>query len=464
MNVSVEKLPHSQSVVTVEVEPERMTKAREEAFRRIAREAVVPGFRKGKAPRHLVERFVRPEAVEDDAESIVMDEVWSELRAGQFKDVHLFDAPQVKVTQRNPLTFTITLTTEPTVELGDYKSIRIAPELVTVTDADVTEMIERLREEQAQWQPVQGRRVRAGDQVTIQAHGTRGDEPISVPDNYSLVVSEDATWLTPGFAMRLVDMEIDQEKEFAFEIPAEGEGAKPTSGVVYVTVKEIKEKVLPELTDDFAKIYEFPTMDALTEKIRTTLLTSRKDAAQSRLENKILDAIAAVSTVSFPAVVVDQQLESMVADRRDYLRQRGLDLEMYLNITGSSLEQMKADMRPDAERRIRNFLLIEELGRAEGIVVEDSAVQAEVERIVSEQAEENRDTARRDLSTNEMQERVRSNLQVKMLLDRLIAIVTEGQTPIAPGDAAPAAAEAAPAADAPAAPEPDKPKLIIATH
>jgi len=121
-------------------------------------------------------------------------------------------------------------------------------------------------------------------------------------------------------------------------------------------------------------------------------------------------------------------------------------------------------MRPDAVRRIRNFLLIEELGRAEGIVVEDSAVQAEVERIVSEQAEENRDTARRDLSTNEMQERVRSNLQVKMLLDRLIAIVTEGQTPIAPGDAAPAAAEAAPAADAPAAPEADKPKLIIATH
>ena len=466
MNVSVEKLPHSQSVVTVEVEPERMVKAKEEAFRRIAREVVVPGFRKGKAPRHMVERFVRPEAVQDDADAIAMDEVWTELRAGQFKEARLFDTPQVRVTQREPLTFTITLTTEPTVELGDYKSIRIAPELVTVTEQDVTETLDRLRDEQATWQPVLDRPVRAGDQVTLQAHGTQGNEPITVPEGYSLVVSETASWLAPGFAMRLVDMPLDTEKEFAFEVPASGENAPATSGVAFVTVKEIKEKVLPELDDTFAKTFEVDTLDALKEKISTTLRQSREDGARARLENKLLDAIAGVSSVNFPAVMTDQQVDAMVDDRRDYLRQRGLDLNMYLSITGSSLEKMKAELAPEAERRIRNFLLVDELSHAEGIVVEDSAVNAEIERLVSEQTDQ--EAARKELSTNQMHDRLRTNLHVKALLDRMIAMVTDGQTPVAPESAAPAEPETAPAAEEKtepeAKPEGDKPKLIIATH
>lgn len=465
MNVSVEKLPHSQSVVTVEIEPERMATAKEEAFRRIARQVVVPGFRKGKAPRHLVERYVRPEAVQDEADSIAMDEAWTELRAGQFKDVRLLDTAHITVTQRDPLTFTITLTTEPTVELGDYKSIRIAPELVGVSDKDVTDTIDRLRDEQATWQPVLDRPVRAGDQITIQAHGMRGDEPISVPDGYNLIVSEDATWLTKGFVMRLVDMPLDTEREFSFEEPAADANTPAKSGVVSVSVREIKEKALPELDETFARNFAVESVDALSEKIRTTLLKNREDTARARLENKLLDAIAGVSSVNFPAVMTNQQVESMVADRREYLRQRGLDLDLYLKITRSTLDQMKQEMTPDAERRIRNFLLIEELGRAEGIMVEDSAVTAEIERLVAEQADQ--EAARKELSTNEMHEQVRSNLHVKALFDRLIAIVTEGQTPVAPEAAAAgaeAAAETAPPSAENTEPEADTPKLIIATH
>jgi trigger factor len=219
MNVKVESQPNSLSLVTVEVEPERVAQAKEAAFRRIAREAVVPGFRKGKAPRNLVERYIRPEAVEDDAESHLVEEIWAELQAGQFKDVQIFDTPRIKVTQHNPLVFEITLTHAPSVQLGDYKSIRIAPELVAVTDEDVNQTIERLRDEAAQWQPVQHRPVRQGDTVTLAAHGLLGMRPIVVADGFSLTVEEKANWLAPGFAMRLVGMDVDQEKEFAVQAP-----------------------------------------------------------------------------------------------------------------------------------------------------------------------------------------------------------------------------------------------------
>jgi trigger factor len=308
MNVRVENKPHSQSLVTVEVEPERLAQAKEAAFRRIAREAVVPGFRKGKAPRNLVERFVRPEVVEDDAETHLTEEIWNELRTGQLKDMQFFDTPQVKVTQHSPLVLEITLTHEPSVQIGDYKDIRIAPELVTVTDDDVNRMIEGLRQEQSQWQPAQNRPVRQGDMVTIQAHGILGDQPIVVPEGYSLTVDEKSNWLTPGFAMRLVDAEVDKEAVFPINVPTDSSDklTAGATGTAYVTVKEIKEKVTPALDDALAKTAGAESVADLTDKVRSSLLKQREEAARDRLEDKITDEIAKVSTIDFPEVFVTQ--------------------------------------------------------------------------------------------------------------------------------------------------------------
>ena len=227
MNVTVETLPHSQSLVTVEVEPERVAQAKEQAFRRISREVTIPGFRKGRAPRHLVERYVKPETVQNDAEAALLEEIWTELATtGQFKDAPLVDTPQVKVTQHDPFAFEIRLTLQPSVQLGDYKSIRIAPELVTVSADDVSESVERLRQDQAQWQPVQHRPVRAGDMITIQAHGTLGKQPITVPDGYSRMLEHIAVH---GYFMGL-----DQQRD----IPEE-EAVAHWYGTVYLPIVEV---------------------------------------------------------------------------------------------------------------------------------------------------------------------------------------------------------------------------------
>jgi trigger factor len=467
MNVTVESLPKSQSLVTVEVEAERVASARETAFRTISREVVIPGFRKGKAPRHIVERYVRPEAVEQETESQLMDSVWHELREGQFKDVTLYDSPSVEVTQQAPFTMKITLTMQPAVQLGDYKDIRIAPELATVTDADVTDAIQRLREEQAQWQPVDHRPVRQGDMVTLQVHGLVGSEPIVVPPDYSLAIEPGSNFLVPGFAMRLVDLEIGKEQEFAIEVPEDAPDKKMAGqkGNAFVTIQEIKEKQLPAEDDEFAKTMAADNLDALKERVRTALQKNREDNTRARMENKILDAIAGVSTVSFPDVMVDRQVESMMRDRTEYFRQQGVGMDLYLRVMGQTMDGLRAEMRPSAELRIRNYLLVEELSHAEGIVVEDSAVQAEIDRVVSLQPDQN--AARVQLSTNAVHEDVRDQLQIKGLFDRLIAMVTEGQEPMAvvTSSEMPSPSDSiVTTEDETAGDEPEKPRLIIATH
>lgn len=467
MNVKVESLPRSQSLVTVEIEPDRYAAAREDAFRHIMREVVIPGFRKGKAPRNLAERYVNQDLVQSETESRLMDSVWDELRNGEFKDRNFYDNPQVTVVQHNPLIFAVTLTFEPTVQLGDYKPIRIAPHAVAVTDDDVTKTIDRLRENQAQWQPVEHRPVRQGDMLTVDAHGTLGSEPVVVPQGFTVIVEEDANFIIPGFVMRLIDMEASQEKEFEVDAPEDSTnktlaGAK---GKVTVTVLEIKEKVLPALDDALAKTMGADTVDELTEKVRTSLLKGREDEARAHLENEILDAVAGVSTITFPDVMVVQQVESMLQERTEALRQQGLSMELYLRFTGRTIEQLRADARPQAETRIRNYLLVEELGHAEGIVVEDSAVHGEIDRIIGLQQDQ--DAARKELSTNMMHERIRNNLYVKALFDRLIAIMTEGMAPVAAdsGPNMPSITDSIAGADKPAdEPKEDKPKLIIASH
>jgi trigger factor len=268
--------------------------------------------------------------------------------------------------------------------------------------------------------------------------------------------------------MRLIDMEIGKEQEFSVQVPDDAPAYQQpgAAGSVFVTIQEIKEKVLPDVDDAFATLFATDTVDALKQKVRDAHQAQREEAARGRLENKILDAVAEVSTVQMPDAMVDRQVDRMYRDREEYFRQQGFGMDLYLRATQSTEAQMRQELRPQAEKRLRNYLLVEELGRVEGTVVEDTAVQAEIERVAALQRDP--DAARKQLSTNEVHEDVRNQLQVKLLFDRLIALVTEGQAPVPyapPSPDMPAAADAADAEEPVLAPpEPEKPKLIIATH
>ncbi|MEO0248528.1 MAG: hypothetical protein ABIN58_03070, partial [candidate division WOR-3 bacterium] len=273
-------------------------------------------------------------------------------------------------------------------------------------------------------------------------------------------------FLVPGFAMRLIDIEIGKEREFDVQAPdntSDPEMAGAT-GKAYVTVTEIKEKILPALDDAFAKTMGYDDVATLMDKTRSSLLKEREEAARNRLIDQILDAIAGVSTVSFPDILVDRQTEKMINDRAAVLKQQGIDMPLYLRLLGMTMDEMRAQVRNQAEKRIRNYLLVEELSRAEGIVVEDAAVAAEIERLAADMQDP--EAARRALSTNEMHDQVKDRLALDRLFDRLIAIVTEGQEPVAPSSesALPSVTDTVMADEEQKENEPEQPKLIIATH
>ncbi len=467
MKVTVDIQPRSLAVVTVEADQERYDQALDDAFRRLAQEVVVPGFRKGRAPRPLVERHVGKDRIRDEAEEELLRAAWAEARK-ELGDRRPFASPHVEVVQRTPFIVTFTAPLAPVVQLGDYKSIRIAPELVTVTDEDVDALLQELRERQAQWVPVEHRSVRVGDQVTLDLFAMADGKTLPYPPRSVTIISPDAPLIVPGFAMRLVDMSLDEQKQFQVELPAHpASGLPPTQATVSVTVREIKERSLPALDDDLAKTLQMPSLAELREKLRASLLTSREEEARDRLERRILDAIAAVSTISYPDMLVDEEVKEFMEDMSADLRQSGFDMETYLRIRRKTREQEEAELRPSAEKRLRNGLLLTALADAEGVTVEDADTSAEVERLAA--MTKSPLAAKRTLNTGSNRRAIANRLRTQRILDRLVAIATEGQTPVAK----PVAPPEQPAAPAPAIllpgqeegkAEPARPELVIATH
>jgi len=467
MNVTVDVQPRSLAVITVEVEPERYNQALDDAFRRLAQEVVVPGFRKGRAPRHLIERHLGKDTIREEAEQDLLRVAWQVARK-ELGDRRPFASPHVDVVQRMPFIVKFTAPLSPTVKLGDYKSIRIPPELVTVTDEDVDAVLQKLREDQAQWVPVEDRSVRVGDQVTLDLLVTANEGMLPYPPRTVTVVSPDAPLIVPGFAMRLVDMRLDEQKQFQVELPAHpASGVPPTQATVSVAIREIKERSLPALDDDLAKTLQVNSLSELREKVRTSLLLSRERDARNRLEHQILDAIAAVSAISYPDILVDEGVQELMEDISAGLRQSGIDMDAYLRIRRKTREQEEADLRPTAEKRLRNGLLLNALADAEGITVDEADISAEIGSLAA--MSKNPVDTRRTLNTGANRRSIANRLRTRRILDRLIAIVTEGQTPVP---------RPAKAAEQPLAPPPrvvlpgeedDKtkaaqPELVIATH
>ena len=425
MKISQIEQAQSQVVLSIEVEPPELDEHLDRVYRRAVQRVNIPGFRRGKAPRSVVERELGRDAMVEDALDTLLPQVTSAAIQEQGLDV--ISLPRVRVTEYNPLTIEATVPVRPTIELGDYRSYRIEEESVEVAPEAVDELIDSMREEAGAWEPVD-RPVALDDLVTLEVRGLVEEEVVIEEERVDFRVTADSPVPMPGFAERLVGLNRDDEQQFS--LPFTDDHPNPDyagkSCDFTLTVHEVKERALPDLDDEFAAGLNMDDVDSVTalrDKLQADLLQRNRLIADQQYQEKAVQTLLEGATIEVPPLLIDHEVEYMLSEQQEAMQRRQLRMEDYLSAVGKSVEEIQEEMRPSAAERITRTMVLGELRDREGIEVTPEEIDAEIESMLAEN-----DTA--EDSIREMLEGSRNSISTMLLnrktLERLTAI-TRGE-------------------------------------
>jgi len=386
MNVSWEKIEKNRGVLTVEVEADKFTAALDKAFKKVVGKVSVPGFRKGKVPRAIFEKRFGVESLYQDAVDILLPEAYSE--AVQQAGITPVDTPEINIEQiekGQAFKFTATVDVKPEVELGEYKGIEVEDQAVFVSEEDVNAELTKMQERHAELVVLEeGEAAQEGDTAIIDFEGFK--DGVAFPggkgENHSLVLGSGS--FIPGFEEQVIGMKKGEEKEINVTFPEEyhSEELAGQPAVFKVKVNDIKRKVLPELDDEFAKdVSEFDTLDELKKDIEATLLKRKEEERKRYIENTVVTKAAEAAQVEIPQGMIRTEVDNMLRDYDMRLRQQGLNLDLYYQFTGQTEEQLREQMKADAEIRVRNFLVLEAIAKAENLTVSDEEFEEELAKL-----------------------------------------------------------------------------------
>jgi trigger factor len=384
MQITATPAPNSTVVLEIELPAERLEHAVDEAVRHLSRRTRVPGFRPGKAPRPVLERHLGPGAVLEDAvDHLVQDAYRQALIDQDLLPLTNADVEVVQAEEGKPLVFKATVQVRPEVQLGDYKQFNFSPEIETIDAARVDKVLEELRDQNATLSAVEDRGARDGDYAVISFQGTRDGEPFEGGSSERMPLILGQERLIPGFEANLIGLEVGGKTEFDITFPddyPETELAGKASHFA-VEVKELREKVLPELDDEFiATLGDFADLEALRVDIKARLERNALDRARHGFADRIIDYAVANATLELPDILVDQEIEVMHDEFRGTLARQGIDEAAYLKAVDKQEADLHTEFRPSAEKRVRTLLVLSKVAEAEGVEVADSEVDAEVAR------------------------------------------------------------------------------------
>jgi len=423
VKVTKDKIENSQAFLTIEVEPAEVEVSLEEAYRRLVKKADVPGFRRGKAPRAILERYIGKDNLMENALNTLIPRACEDALKEQ--EIEAFARPDIEITQTEPLIFKATVPLPPTVKLGDYHSIRVTPEVVEVTDDNVSSVIEKLRHQQATWEPVE-REVDFNDLVVFNIESTIEDKPYINQQGAQYQVLKDYPAPVPGFAEQLVGMGRGKVKEFQLPIPNDYPDSELAGkeASFRIEVREIKQENLPELNDEFAKGVDpkFETLDSLQRQVSDNLRLRAEEKSRLDFEARVIDAAADQAEVEFPPILVEMEISRLLEQQLRPWQERGQGLEEYLASINKTEAEVREELRPSATKRVTRSLVLDKIAHEEKIEVSDSEIDAEIEETVKGVAEGKRDEFKKFLNMPQSRESVKQSLIRRKTIERLVAI------------------------------------------
>jgi len=382
MAVKSEQVEKNLVKLTFEISAEAFEEAVQKVYQKNVKKINVPGFRKGKAPRAMIEKYYSEAVFYEDALNMVLPGAYDAALAESGADA--VARPEIDVEdieKGKPVVVTALVTTRPEVKLGTYKGIEIEKIEHTVTDEDVDKALEAEQKKHVRINPVEGRSAQNGDVVTIDFEGFA--DGIAFPggkgEGYELELGSGS--FIPGFEEQLVGVEAGADTEVNVTFPEEYHAAdlagKPA--LFKVKVHEIKEKIYPELDDDFAsEASEFETLAEMKADIRKKLEEKAENQTKTEMENAIIDKASEAAEIDIPAAMIEAQIDRMLNDFAQRLSYQGMNMEMYMKYTGATEETMRENFRPQAEKQVRVSLVIEAVAKAEGIDANEEEVEAKL--------------------------------------------------------------------------------------
>ena len=386
MKVSAEKIENQKVVLTIEVVAAELDKAEERACKRFASQVNIPGFRKGKAPRKIVEQHVGKQTVLQEAfDYFIAPEALAEaLKDQKMEDIVTRpDIETVTLEEGKDVVFKATVVPRPEVKLGEYKGLKIAKDEVKVTDEDVDNQLKRMADHQAKMvEAPEGAAVEDGDFTTLDFKGFVDGEAFEGGEGKDYPLQIGSNSFIPGFETQLIGAKVGEEKDVNVKFPEEYH-AKELAGkdaTFKCTIRSIKHKELPAIDDAFAKAAsKFETLDELKADIRKNLTENAERKAENDRKAEVLETASKNITVDIPPVMVDNEVTRMLREMEMRLAQQGMQLEQYLQFAGTDIAKLREQYRETAEKNVRTGLMLEEVAKAENIKVEASDLDKEVE-------------------------------------------------------------------------------------
>ena len=385
MSLQVEKLEKNMAKLTVEVPAEQFEAALKTSYNKNKNKFNIPGFRKGKAPQAMIEKMYGVGVFYEDAVDEAINASYPD--AAKESGLEIVSRPEISIEQvekGKSFIYVATVATKPEVTLGEYKGIEVEKAKPEVTDADVEAELKKVQEQNSRLVSVADRAVADGDQTVIDFEGFVDGKAFEggKAEDYTLVIGSHS--FIDTFEDQLIGKNIGEDVEVNVTFPAEYHAAelagKPAT--FKVKIKEIKMKELPELNDEFAsEVSEFETLDAYKEDVKNKLAETKQAQATAENENNVVQKVVDNAQMDIPAPMVDEQVRNMIEDYARRLQSQGISFDQYLQFTGSTIEQLQEQMRPQAELRLRTRLVLEAVVAAEKIEPSDELVDAEIKKM-----------------------------------------------------------------------------------
>jgi trigger factor len=385
MKASWEKIEKNVGVLDIEVEVDQVAAALDKAFKKVVQKVNVPGFRKGKVPRSIFEAKFGVESLYQDALDIVVPEAYVE--AVEETGIHPVDRPEVDVEQfakGQNLKFKAKVIVKPEVELGEYKGLELEVNEAEVTEEEITAELDKLQKRHAELVPLEEGAAENGDVVSIDFEGFVDGVAFEggKAEKYSLELGSGS--FIPGFEEQVVGLNKGDLKDITVTFPEnyQSEDLQGKEAIFKIELHDIKRKNLPVLDDEFAKdISEFETLEEFKSDLKNNLSVRKAAELERKKEADVVEKAAESAQIDIPPVMIDNETTQMVKEFENRLRTQGMNIEMYYQFTGQNDEALRVQMRDDAEKRVRNNLVLEAIAKAEGLDVTEAEVQAELSNL-----------------------------------------------------------------------------------
>lgn len=426
MGLQIEKMEHNMAKLTIEVPYEEFDKAVDQAYKKNKNRINVPGFRKGKVPRQIMEKMYGKDIFFEDAANIIIPDAYS--KAYDECEEEIVSSPKIDVVQMEadqPFIFTALVALNPTAKLGKYKGIQIDRIDTEVTQEDIDEQIERERNNQARIVTVEGRAVQEGDTAVIDFEGFIDGEAFEggKGENYSLEIGSHS--FIPGFEEQLIGKNTGEECDVNVTFPedyhAENLAGKPA--VFKCKIHEVKEKQLPELDEEFADDAGFDSVEEYKEDVKKKLTEKKEKESKEKKEDAVIDAIIEEAEMDIPEPMIETQQRQLIDEFAQQLSMQGLSLDQYFMFTGMNRDMMMEQTKPRAEKKIRARLVLEAVADAENLEVTDEEYENELKDMAESYKMEI--DKLKDILADEDVKMIKKDLRIKKAIDFVVSNAKE---------------------------------------